>query len=174
MKIDKLNEKCAKIKLIVMDVDGTLTNGKVTYSDSGEQEKVFSIRDGMGVELMHRTNIEPAILTSEDSDIVRARAKKLRIKHLICGSRQKKDDLIKLAEKLSLSLENIAYIGDDVNDMQAISVAGVSACPADSAVAILETSDYICKKNGGEGAVREFIELILLAQNKPVTLPEIW
>ncbi|MFA6570360.1 MAG: HAD-IIIA family hydrolase [Bacteroidota bacterium] len=169
-----LNQKLAKIKLLVMDVDGTMTNAKVYYSKNGEELKKFSIRDGMGIELLRQGQIETAILTSESSPIVTARAKKLKIEHQIMGSRNKKKDLEDLAEKLTLLMENILYIGDDVNDLQAIKAAGVGACPADSVINVKEAADYICTEKGGKGAIREIIEKILLAQNKSITLPESW
>lgn len=168
------SEKLQKIKILVMDVDGTLTDGKVFYSKDGEAMKKFSIRDGMGIELLKKGDIQAAILTAENSQIVSARAKKLRIEHIILGSRNKKKDLEELAEKLLIKMENIAYIGDDVNDIQAMQCAGFSACPFDSAKSVLDISDYVCNNKGGDGAVRELAELILQSQNKSVTLPETW
>jgi YrbI family 3-deoxy-D-manno-octulosonate 8-phosphate phosphatase len=170
----ELQEKIAKIKLFVTDVDGTLTDGTVLYSGEGEQLKKFSIRDGMGFELLRKAGIECAILTSESSPIVQARARKLKIKHVGLGSRNKKEDLNEMAKKLNYSLDEVAYIGDDVNDLQPIEISGVGACPADSSQAIIDVADYVCKKKGGNGAVREFAELILIHQNKPITLPDKW
>jgi 3-deoxy-D-manno-octulosonate 8-phosphate phosphatase (KDO 8-P phosphatase) len=169
-----LNDKLKKIKLLVMDVDGTLTDAKVYYSGNGEELKTFSIRDGMGIELLRKGGIESAFLTSENSKIVSSRAVKLKIEHVILGSHNKKKDVLTLCENLSLNTENIAFIGDDVNDLQAILISGVSACPKNATATIIENVDYICKTDGGAGAVREFCELILKAQNKPITLPESW
>lgn len=174
MKAKNKTEIAAKIKLFVMDVDGTLTDAKVYYSARGEELRKFSIRDGMGIELLRQGGIEPAILTSEKSGIVTARAEKLKIEHCILGSRNKKKSLTELAEKLNIELESIAYIGDDINDLQAMQTAGYSACPADASVKIKEISDYICQSSGGNGAVREFAELILVNQNKSIILPENW
>jgi YrbI family 3-deoxy-D-manno-octulosonate 8-phosphate phosphatase len=157
-----------------MDVDGTLTDAKVYYSKNGEELKKFSIRDGMGIELLKKAGILSAIITSENSQIVIARANKLKIEHFTLGSRNKKNDLILMSEKLNVSLEEIAYIGDDVNDLQALKIAGLSACPADSVSSIIGVSHYVCKQNGGDGAVRELIELILLNQEKSILLPENW
>lgn len=168
------NSKLSKIKILVMDIDGTLTNSMVYYSANGEELKSFSIRDGMGIELLHLNNIKTAILTSENSKIIVARATKLKIEHIILGSRNKKQDLINLANSLNLELENIAYVGDDVNDLQAMQIAGFSACPSNSVKHIKEIADYISDFRGGEGAVRDICELILLALNKPITLPEQW
>ena len=170
----QLTDKLKKIKVVAMDVDGTLTNGKVYYSKNGEELKVFSIRDGMGIELLRKAEIIPMIITSEISGIVTARANKLKIEHVIQGSRHKKHDLEEFAKKNNFELDNIAYIGDDVNDIQAMIISGVSACPKNSNEFVLEIVNYVCNENSGNGAVREFIELILNAQNKSLTLPEIW
>jgi len=169
-----LNDKLIHIKLLVMDVDGTLTNSKVYYSSKGEELKEFSIRDGMGIELLKNAGIKTAIITTENSQIVTSRASKLKIENIILGSRNKKKDLNDLTEKLKISLENVAYIGDDVNDIQAMEISGVAACPVDAVSSVKKKSDYICKKGGGNGAVREFIEKIIIAQNKSLLLPENW
>ena len=169
-----MTEKLKKIKMLVMDVDGTLTNGKVFYSKNGEEVKVFSIRDGMGIELLRKGGIMTAIITSESSEIVTARANKLKIEHVILGSRNKKQDLSDLSMKVGISIDCIAFIGDDINDIQAMQVAGIGACPKDSTEQVLMIADYICTYDGGNGAVRELAEKILLSQNKQITLPESW
>lgn len=174
MNTEEIASKCKKIKMLVMDVDGTLTDAKVYYSKNGEELKKFSIRDGMGIELLHKAGLASAIITSENSQIVIARANKLKIEHIVLGSRNKKYDLENLAEKLNLPIDEIAFAGDDVNDIQAMQISGLSACPADSVIAVKEIADYICNKNGGDGAIRELIELILIYQNKPILLPENW
>lgn len=170
----KVRSKLKKIELVVLDVDGTLTDGKVYYSKNGEELKRFSIRDGMGIELLRKGDIISAILTSESSPIVSARANKLKIENVILGSRNKKQDLINLSEKLNIDIDKIAFVGDDVNDLQAMQKAGFSACPADSAEAIKDIADYVSTKNGGDGAIREIAELILVSQNKSITLSESW
>lgn len=169
-----VTEKSTLIKLFVMDVDGTLTNGKVFYSANGEELKIFSIRDGMGIELLKLAGIDLAIITSENSNIVKARASKLNIKNLILGSRNKKKSLLELADSLELNLESIAYIGDDVNDIPALEIAGLSACPSDATDEVKKICDFVSVKQGGNGAVRDFAELILINQNKSITLPENW
>jgi 3-deoxy-D-manno-octulosonate 8-phosphate phosphatase (KDO 8-P phosphatase) len=174
MITQELLQKIKKIKLFVTDVDGTLTDGTTYYSSEGEQLKQFSIHDGMGIVLLKKAGIEVAILTSESSPIVEARAKKLKIEHVGLGSRNKKQDLNELAQKLNYSLDEIAYIGDDVNDLQPLEICGLAGCPSDSVAAIKNVADYICELPGGKGAVREFAELILINQNKPITLPEKW
>ena len=174
MQSKSLNSKLSQVKLLVMDVDGTLTDSSMYYTANGEELKRFSTRDGMGIALLHKSNIDTAIVTSEDSEIARARARKLNIEHVVTGCRDKLSALKELTENLSISLENIAYIGDDINDLHAIRVSGVSGCPSDAVKIIKESADYICKAKGGRGAVREFAELILKSQNKSIILPENW
>ncbi len=168
----KLNEKLQKIRLVVMDVDGTLTDGKVYYSKNGEELKSFSIRDGMGIELLHQNGIATGIITTETSQIVTARAMKLKIEHVILGSKNKLKDLISLCDEIGLTLDEVAFIGDDINDIQALQSAGFSACPDDAIKYVKDKVDYISAYNGGNGAVREIIELILEAQNKKITYEE--
>lgn len=174
MKIIELNEKLKKIKLLAMDIDGTLTDATLYYSANGEELKRFSTRDGMGITLLRKGGIEAAIITSETSPIVTARAKKLQIEHVYLGSRDKSSSLKEIATKLGITLEEIAYIGDDVNDYHALNIAGFSACPFNSVDAIRETVDYICNADGGKGAVRELCEMILTSQNKSLILQENW
>lgn len=174
MKINELNEKLSKIKLLAMDIDGTLTDASLYYSEHGELLKRFSTRDGMGITLLHKGEIKTAIITSETSPIVTARAKKLKIEDVVLGSHDKSGSLKELAEKYSIELENIAFLGDDVNDYHALGVAGFSACPSDAVPKIKERVDYICKTSGGNGAAREVAEMILLSQHKSIILNENW
>lgn len=170
----KLKEKLRRVEAVIMDVDGTMTDGAMYFGPNGEVMKRFSVRDGMGITLLQRAGIRTAIVTSENSPIVISRAAKLKIERVVLGSRNKKRAVIELAEQLGTILENIAYIGDDVNDADPMRLCGVSACPANAATAILDTADFICTSEGGNGAVREFAEAILIAQDRPVTLPESW
>ncbi|MGE5481015.1 MAG: KdsC family phosphatase [Chloroflexota bacterium] len=171
---EELNQKLGKIKLLIMDVDGTLTDSGMYYSDEGESFKRFSTRDGMGITLLHKRGLETAIITSEDTEIVLARATKLNIGHVIMGCHNKTQAFKDLVEKLKLKLEETAYIGDDVNDYHIMQLCGASACPSDAVDSIRGISDYVCSARGGYGAVREFIECILKSQNKSVLLNENW
>lgn len=168
---NKLKEKLEKIKILAMDVDGTLTDGRVYYSKNGEELKAFSIRDGLGIEILQKNGISTAIVTSESSQIISSRATRLKIKHVILGSKNKKKDLLNLAEEIGINIDEIAFIGDDLNDIPAIEVVGVSACPSNSVKYVKEKVDYICKNEGGNGAVREFIELILEAKEIKIEYP---
>ncbi len=157
-----LTDKAVKIKFVLTDSDGVLTDTGVYYSSDGEVMKRFSIRDGMGVErLRNILGIETGIITGELSESVFRRAEKLKIKHLYRGIKDKKSLLADILEEQKLKKENIAYIGDDVNDLELISEVGLSATPADGMVFIKNIAHYICENKGGNGAFREFAELLI-------------
>lgn len=174
MDSEKLKEKISKIKLIVFDVDGTMTDGKIYYSKNGEEVKRFSVRDGLGTILLNLAGLKTAIITSENSPIVTARAKKLRIEYVILGSRKKTETLKKLADDLDLNLQQVAFVGDDLNDLEALKIAGFSACPKNAVSAVRDIVDFVSSYNGGDGAIREIAEQILILQNKSVNLPDNW
>ncbi len=174
MDTEKLKAKISKIKLIVFDVDGTMTDGKLYYSANGEELKRFSVRDGLGTILLNLAGFITAIVTSENSPIVTARAKKLKIEHVILGSRNKTDAIRHLQEELNLSAEEIAFIGDDLNDIEVLKIVGFSACPNNAVSAVKDVVDFISSYNGGDGAIREIAEQILILQNKSINLPKNW
>lgn len=157
-----LQNKIAKIKLVLTDCDGVLTDTGVYYSEHGEVMKRFSIRDGMGVErLRNLVNIETGIVTGEFSESVRKRAEKLKIKEIHLGTKDKVLLLNKIIKSKKLKRENIAFIGDDMNDYEIMQKVGLTACPKDAMQDIKQISDYVCKNRGGYGAFREFAELII-------------
>ncbi|HOV91647.1 MAG TPA: HAD-IIIA family hydrolase [Candidatus Kapabacteria bacterium] len=162
---ESLTEKLSKIKLLAMDVDGTLTDSAMFYSAEGEVLKRFSTRDGMGITLLHKFGIQTAILTSENTEIVIQRAKKLNIQDVILGTKTKDEDIKLLGNKYHLKLDEIAYIGDDINDIPVLKIVGFSACPQDASKFVKDIVNYICKHNGGNGAIRELSEMILIAKN---------
>lgn len=175
MKISKdLSERLKKIKLLIMDVDGTLTDSAMYYSVNGEIMKRFSTRDGMGITLLRKAGIKTAIVTSENSEIVTARANKLSIDNVVLGCKDKSSAVVDLAKSNNLELKELAYIGDDINDEHVMKIVGVSSSPKDAVKIIREIVDYKCEKKGGYGAVREFCEIILTAQNKPISIQEQW
>ena len=162
-----LATKARKIKLILTDNDGVFTDTGVYYSDKGEMLKRFSIRDGMGVERLKKiSGIETGIITGELSPSVKKRAEKLGIKKLHLGVKDKTSLLKKILKEDSLKAENIAFIGDDVNDIELIKSAGLSAAPADAMPDIKNIVDYVCDERGGYGAFREFAELIIVLNQK--------
>ncbi len=156
----KLEEKTKKIKMFIMDVDGTLTDGKIYMGPHGEKFKAFNTKDGLGIKLLIKQGILPVIITGRNSEIVNTRAKELGIEEVYQGVDDKLEVYQLLKGKYNISDEEIAFIGDDVNDLPLINKVGLSFCVAD-AVGVDEEVDYITKLNGGEGAVREAIEMIL-------------
>ncbi|MGD0282211.1 MAG: HAD-IIIA family hydrolase [Dissulfurispiraceae bacterium] len=160
-----IREKARKIRLLLTDVDGVLTDTGVYYSEKGETLKRFSIRDGMGVERLRRiVNVETGIITGEKSASIRKRADKLQIAELHLGIKEKEQVLEEIMLRTSLSREHIAYIGDDINDLEIIKKVGLSACPSDSFPAVKKIADFICSSGGGQGAFRELAEFIIASK----------
>ena len=160
-KVEKLPKR---IKLFISDVDGTLTDSGMYYSESGDELKKFNTRDGMGFQLLHESGIKTGIITSEDTHIVVDRAKKLKIDFLIQGKRDggKLEAAKEICDKEGISLDEVAYIGDDRNCYELLSAVGIRACPADACEMVKGIDGiYQMKKKGGEGCVREFIELLI-------------
>jgi 3-deoxy-D-manno-octulosonate 8-phosphate phosphatase (KDO 8-P phosphatase) len=150
-----------KLKLIVLDVDGTMTDGGV-YIDSNQVEsKKFNIKDGAGILLVQSVGIDFMLLTGRSSACVTKRAEELRIKYVVQGVHCKADYLINFCGQNNLLAENIAYIGDDLNDLPAMHYAGISACPSDAADEVQQYCDFILPQKGGEGVVRAFVEMVL-------------
>lgn len=161
-----LKGKADKIRLVLTDVDGVLTDTGIYYSPDGEMIKRFSIRDGMGVERLRKhADIETVIITGENSGTVKARAQKLKITQVYLGVTDKKSLFDEILKKNQLQPDNIAFIGDDVNDLEIMKLVGLTACPGDGMSFIKDISDYICENKGGYGAFREFAELILALQH---------
>lgn len=156
--------RARKVKILVTDCDGVLTDTGVYYSEHGEALKRFSIRDGMGVErLRKQCGIETAIMTGEGSGSVIRRAEKLSIKYLFLNAKDKRTLLIDFLNQQNLLPENLAYIGDDTNDLEALELAGLAASPADAMSFAKQKAHYICSEKGGYGAFRELAELIIYA-----------
>ncbi|MDI9478110.1 MAG: HAD-IIIA family hydrolase [Halanaerobiales bacterium] len=160
----ELQGKMRKIKMLIMDVDGTLTDGKIYLGNDGEELKAFNVKDGLGINLLHKEGIIPAIITGRSSEIVNNRARELKIEEVHQGIKDKLEVYRYLKEKYGLQDEEIAYIGDDLNDLEIMEEAGVSFTVRDGALLLQERCDYCASKNGGEGAVREIIDLILLSR----------
>lgn len=149
------------LKLFVMDVDGTLTDGKIHIGPNGEDMKSFNVKDGYGIaQILPKHNVIPVIITGRESEIVKFRANELNIKYLFQGVSDKLSLLKSLSQQLNVNPEEIAYIGDDLNDLDCIDYCGITACPNDSVSQVLSTVDYISAENGGNGAVRDFIDYL--------------
>ena len=149
------------IKLVATDIDGVWTDAKMHYTENGDFMKSFSTYDGMGVEMLRNNNIETIIMTSENSNIVLKRAEKLKIKNVYIGEKNKLDRLKKICLKKKIELNEVAYIGDDVNDIEVLKNVGFSALSNNSPIKNQIKVDYITEKKGGDGAFREFVEVIL-------------
>ena len=163
---EEILRRAGRISLVLTDVDGVLTDGGVYYSGRGEETKRFSMRDGMGVERLRReAGIETGIITGEDSPIVSRRAEKLSITELHLGIGDKDRVLREILDRRMLAAEQVAYIGDDVNDLPAFAQVGLTAAPADAMEAVLTAADYVCACAGGHGAFRELAELIIRARS---------
>lgn len=151
------------------DVDGVLTDAGIYYFESGEELKKFNTHDGMGIKLLQEAGIITAFITKEKTGIVERRGAKLAVPEVHQGVEDKFQVLTQLAKKYGVQLQQVAYIGDDVNDIEALKAAGFSAAPADALPSVRKAVKYVCHKKGGEGAVREVVELILAAKApKPV------
>jgi 3-deoxy-D-manno-octulosonate 8-phosphate phosphatase (KDO 8-P phosphatase) len=153
-----------RIRLVATDVDGVLTDGGMVYAESGEESKRFHVRDGMGIKLLQKAGFITAIITQEQSRLVARRAERLAIPEVHQGIMDKLGALRDLAARYGLSLDQVAYVGDDVNDLEALRGAGFSAAPADAVPAVLQAVRYRCRHRGGDGAVREVADLLLAAQ----------
>lgn len=157
-----ISNRVKKIKLVLTDVDGVLTDNGVYYGAEGEVLKRFSIRDGMGVErLLKLCDVETGIVTGELSPSVAKRAEKLKIKELHLGIKNKIETLKQIVASRKISFDEIAYIGDDVNDLEVLERVGLAVCPADAMDDVKEKVHYICVQKGGNGCFRELAELII-------------
>ena len=163
-QLPKTKYDFSKIRLLVMDVDGTLTDGKIYIGEQGESMKAFSAKDGLGIKLLTKHNIMPAIITGRTSDIVRHRCQEIGIHVLYQGVTDKAAKLKELMKKYGYSKEEVAYIGDDMNDLSAINASGISFAPADCGSQLIPFIDILLTKKAGESPVREAIDMILEGQ----------
>ncbi|MEI7813106.1 MAG: HAD family hydrolase [Ignavibacteria bacterium] len=159
-----------KIKLILTDIDGVWTDGGVYYTEEGMAMKCFNVKDGIGVDRLRDQGIETGIITGDDSVILQTRARKLGIDLVYTGIAEKTIVLDKICALRGLSYENIAYIGDDVNDLGVMARAGFTAAPVDAVDDVINAVDYVCSRRGGEGAFREFADIIIKNRDKMPSL----
>lgn len=164
-----LKEKAARVKWLFADVDGTLTDGTTGYTSEGELFKRFSQTDGTGFYLLAKAGIRTGFITGEDSQIVMRRAEKLKIDKCFLGITDKKQTLEKFAAEEGISLGEIAYIGDDLIDLEMIISSGLSFAPANARESIKKNADIICNSAGGNGAFREAAELLLELRGYSIT-----
>ncbi len=153
--------KPKNIKILLTDVDGVLTDGGMYYNSKGDFMKKFHARDGMGVTLLRKKGIPTIIITKEKTDIVRKWTSKMKIAKIFDGIQNKEKIVDEICKKYKVTISQIGYIGDDVNDIELLKKVGFSATPKDGIIKVQKIVDYVCKKNGGEGAFREIADLLI-------------
>ena len=154
----------ARVKLLALDVDGVLTDGRVYVGAEGEVMKAFSMRDGHGIHMLMSAGVDVVLITREDSAIVKARAAKLGITSVHLGVLNKQEALARVAEERGLSAAEVGFVGDDIFDLEAMSWAGFSACPEDAEPEVVGAAGLVCRRPGGGGAVREVAAFIIAAR----------
>lgn len=166
-KLDQelLVRRASAIKLLILDVDGILTDGSIVYDAKGEQIQSFHVHDGFGIKLLHKAGVKTAILSSRSSNALLVRCKELGIEHILQGHSQKIEGYKELLEGFGLMDCNVAYMGDDWVDIPILSRVGLAVTVPDAASQVKDYCHYVTTKPGGRGAVREVCELILRAQN---------
>jgi len=162
------------IELIVLDVDGTMTDSRITYSHNGDEIKSFNVKDGLAIASWRKLGKQVAIITGRKSAIVERRAKELHIEHFYQGIDNKKEVLESLLEKLELSMENVAAIGDDLNDLRMLKAAKISFVPRDASAYVDKIATVILSKKGGDGAVREMIEYLIVKEDLEAKYLALW
>ncbi|MFC0178669.1 3-deoxy-manno-octulosonate-8-phosphatase KdsC [Thorsellia kenyensis] len=162
----QLIEKVKKIKLLICDVDGVLTDGLIYMGNAGEELKAFHVRDGFGIHAIHQLGILTALITGRESKIVEERAKTLKIDFVFQGQSDKSIAFDHLCKQTQLKPDQIAYIGDDLIDLPVMNRVGLSVAVADAHPLVSQSVDYITSLHGGKGAVREVCDLLLYAHNQ--------
>jgi 3-deoxy-D-manno-octulosonate 8-phosphate phosphatase (KDO 8-P phosphatase) len=161
-----LQERVARIKLLLMDCDGVLTDGRIWLFENGEEQKGFHTRDGLGLDLWHRAGLRSGIISGRTSSAVASRAQSLKIEFVRQGCEDKLATFAEVIEQAGVTNAEIAYIGDDLNDIPLMLLSGLAIAVADAALETRESAHYVTTVVGGYGAVREAVELILKSQNR--------
>lgn len=161
-----IKNKLKEIKMLILDVDGVMTDGSIVMDHEGHESKSFNVRDGHGLKMLQRYGISVAILTGRKSKVVEYRAKDLGIKDVYQGALNKKEVFEKILKKHNISTDKVVYIGDDIVDIPVLKMVGFSVAVADALDVVKKSVDYVTKNNGGHGAVREVCEMILKARGK--------
>lgn len=161
LNMNQIEQKASKIKMIVFDVDGVLTDGRIIYTASGDEIKCFNVKDGLGIASAIKKGLIGCIITARTSAAIEIRAKELKIQHLFQGVKDKKAILKQVALEHRIHLDEVFYMGDDLPDIPALEIVGLSCCPADASEEVKEICHWITQKNGGLGAAREATDLIM-------------
>ncbi len=163
---EPLESRAARIKLMVFDVDGVMTDGGLWYGPHGEVFKRFDVKDGHALVLARLTGLPAAILTARTSEIVAVRAAELKLAKVMQGKKEKGPAFAELCVELGVAPAECSYMGDDVNDLAPLRQAGLAACPADAAPEVREAAHFVAPSRGGHGAVRELCELVMKATGR--------
>lgn len=166
MDDSQIQQRAARIKLLLMDCDGVLTDGRIWILENGEDQKAFHTRDGLGIELLHRAGLRSGIISGRNSSALARRAQSLGVSFLWQGHEDKRKAFADTLAQAQVSKEEVAYVGDDLTDLVLMVQSGLAVAVADAAPDVREHAHYVTKANGGNGAVREVIELILKAQGR--------
>lgn len=158
-------KKFSRIRAIFMDVDGVLTDGTFSWSTSGEESKIFSFEDVMGLSMARRAGMTLGLISGEDSVLVDRYAAKMQIIHVAKGCKDKGAALRNFATATGIGLDEMAYVGDDVNDLSALALAGLAVAPANAQGPVKEKASLVLERGGGRGAVRELVDMILAERN---------
>ncbi len=162
------------VELIVLDVDGTLTDGSILYTDSGSEIKSFNVKDGLGIASWIRLGKSAAIVTGRDSSLVERRAKELKIPFVYQGIKDKKAKVMEIMRKLDIGWNQVAVIGDDLNDYGMMQEAGLSFAPADADRLVRQLADRVLERRGGNGAVREMIDYLIEREGLQEEMAGLW
>jgi 3-deoxy-D-manno-octulosonate 8-phosphate phosphatase (KDO 8-P phosphatase) len=162
---NKIIELFRKVELLILDVDGVLTKGEIIYDDKGRELKIFNVKDGLGIFLLRKAGIKTIFLTAKDSPVVRRRAKDMNVEEVIGGVLPKEGVLSDIKKKYKIKEENICFMGDDLIDLGLMKKVGVGVAVNDAPYAVKKAAIYITEKKGGEGAVREVVDLVIKAKN---------
>jgi len=160
-----IEKKLKKIKLVITDVDGVLTDGGLYYTKDGLVMKKFNVKDGIATRRLKEFGFECGIISTDGAELIEVRNKRLKMDFVITNTWNKLERLNEICKEKKLTLENVAFLGDDINDLEIIGGVGFSAAPCDAVDSVLKSVDYICKRKGGDGVYREFVELIISANS---------
>lgn len=161
-----LATRAARVKLLALDVDGTLSDGKLWFTSDGKEIKAFNVLDGLGMKLLRDIGVEIALITARESQVVSLRARELGLRHVQQGARDKLASLNHLCQALSIKPDQVAYMGDDLPDLPVLHVVGLATAPANAHPWVRQRVHWVTRAGGGEGAVRELCDLILLGHGK--------
>lgn len=166
MDYSEIQQRAARIKLLLMDCDGVLTDGRIWILENGDDQKAFHTRDGLGIELLHRAGLMSGIISGRTSSALERRAQSLRVSYLWQGRNDKREAFADTLAQAQVSNDEVAFVGDDLTDLALMAQAGLAVAVADAVAEVRERAHYVTTANGGNGAIREVVELILKAQGR--------